>query len=153
MSHLNFSGSSDNCLNCPASARIISSFDFKHRTAYNILSYNLATVLRDQGDLKQAKEYHEHALAIRQQTLGPQNPDVPISYNNLGNVLGDQGDLKQAKEYHERALAIRQQTLGPQHPDVATSYNNLAIVLRDQGNLKQAKKYHERALTISSLVA
>ena len=26
----------DNCLNCPASARIISSFDFKHRTAYNI---------------------------------------------------------------------------------------------------------------------
>ena len=26
----------DNCLNCPASARIISSFDFKHRTSYNI---------------------------------------------------------------------------------------------------------------------
>ena len=24
------------CLNCPASARIISSFDFKHRTLYNI---------------------------------------------------------------------------------------------------------------------
>ena len=33
LSHLNFSGSWDNC---PASARIISSFDFKHRTAYNI---------------------------------------------------------------------------------------------------------------------
>ena len=29
LSHLNFSGSWDNCLNCPASARIISSFDFK----------------------------------------------------------------------------------------------------------------------------
>ena len=27
LSHLNFSGSWDNCLNCPASARIISSFD------------------------------------------------------------------------------------------------------------------------------
>ena len=39
LSHLNFSGSWDNCLNCPASARIISSFDFKHRTAYNILSH------------------------------------------------------------------------------------------------------------------
>ena len=35
-SHLNFSGSWDNCLNCPASARIISSFDFKHRTSYKI---------------------------------------------------------------------------------------------------------------------
>ena len=28
LSHLNFSGLQDNCLNCPASARIISSFDF-----------------------------------------------------------------------------------------------------------------------------
>ena len=36
LNHLNFSGSWDNCLNCPASARIISSFDFKHRTSYNI---------------------------------------------------------------------------------------------------------------------
>ena len=26
LSHLNFSGSRDNCLNCPVSARIISSF-------------------------------------------------------------------------------------------------------------------------------
>ena len=35
LSHLNFSGSWDNCLNCPVSARIISSFDFKHLTSYN----------------------------------------------------------------------------------------------------------------------
>ena len=32
---------------------------------------NLATVLGDQGDLNKAKEYHERALAIKQQTLGP----------------------------------------------------------------------------------
>ena len=43
--NLNFSGSRDNCLNCPASARIISSFDFKHRTSYNI-SFNLSTRVR-----------------------------------------------------------------------------------------------------------
>ena len=30
LSHVNFSGSRDNCLNCPASARIISSFDSKN---------------------------------------------------------------------------------------------------------------------------
>ena len=42
LSHLNFSGSWGNCLNCPASARIISSFDFKHRTSYNtFLSYDI----------------------------------------------------------------------------------------------------------------
>ena len=32
---------------------------------------NLANILGDQGDLKEAKEYHERAIAIRQETLGP----------------------------------------------------------------------------------
>ena len=34
--HVTFLSRENNCLNCPTSARIISSFDFKHRTAYNI---------------------------------------------------------------------------------------------------------------------
>ena len=34
--HLFFKDSWDNCLNCPVSARIISSFSFKHRTSYHI---------------------------------------------------------------------------------------------------------------------
>ena len=59
--------------------------------------YNLAIIVRDQGDLKQAKEYHERALAIGQQSLGPQHPDVANSYENLAMILGDQGDLKARK--------------------------------------------------------
>ena len=74
---------------------------------------NVANVVCKQGDLKQAKEYHGRVLAIRQQTLGPQHPNIAHSYNNLATLLGDQVDLKQAKEYHERALAIGQQTLRP----------------------------------------
>ena len=54
---------------------------------------NLASVLSRQGDLKQAKEYHERALAIRQKTLGPQHPDVASSYNNLANIHRDPCDL------------------------------------------------------------
>ena len=73
---------------------------------------NLGTVLGNQGDLKQAKEYHDRAFAIMQQTSGPQHPDVASSYSNLANVLSDQGDLKQAKGYRERPLAIRQQIWG-----------------------------------------
>ena len=39
-----------------------------------VSSYNnLANVLRKEGDLKKTKEYHERALAVRQQTLGPQH--------------------------------------------------------------------------------
>ena len=54
-------------------------------TSYN----NLANVLRDQGDLKQAKEYFEGTLAIMLQTLEPQQPDVAASYNNVALILGD----------------------------------------------------------------
>ena len=58
----------------------------------NILN-KLATVLGDQGDLIKAKEYHERALTIRQQALGPQHPDVVVFYNKLATVPCDQGDL------------------------------------------------------------
>ena len=57
---------------------------------------NLATVLKHQGDLKQAKDYHERALPIRQQTSGLQHPDVATSYNNLATVLRDHDDLEKA---------------------------------------------------------
>ena len=63
-------------------------------------------MLRNEGDLAQAKEYHERALAIREQTLGPQHPDVACSCNKLSNVLRDQGNLKEANENQERALVI-----------------------------------------------
>ena len=74
--------------------------------------YDVAAVLRYQGDLNQAKEYHNRALAAMPQTLGPQHPDDVISYNSLALVLLDQGDLEQATEYQERALAIRLKTYG-----------------------------------------
>ena len=57
---------------------------------------NLAIVLKYEGDLKEAKEYHERAFAIRQQTLGPQHPDVASSYDNFAALLCDQGDLEKA---------------------------------------------------------
>ena len=61
---------------------------------------NLATILKYQGDLKKAKEYHEPTLGIREQTLGPQHPDVATSCNKLANALSVEGELKEAKEYN-----------------------------------------------------
>ena len=44
LSHLNFSGSRDNCLNCPVSARIMSSVDLNTALHITLLSY--VTVLQ-----------------------------------------------------------------------------------------------------------
>ena len=40
LSHLNFSGSLDNCLNCPVSARIISSFNIHNDNNRNFSRSN-----------------------------------------------------------------------------------------------------------------
>ena len=108
----------------------------------------LGSVNHDLGDLQQAKEYHERALTIRLNNLGPDHLDVAMCCNNLGSVHHHLGDLEQAKEYHERALTIYLKKLGPDHLDVARCYSNLVIVLRDLSDLEQAKEYHQRALTI-----
>ena len=109
---------------------------------------NLAAVHKRLGDLQQAKEYYERALAIHLEKLGPDNLDVGTCYNNLGSVHDALGDLEKAKEYHERALAIRLEKLGPDNLDVGTSYNNLGVVHHNLGDLEKAKEYHERVLAI-----
>ena len=50
---------------------------------------NLAALLHNQGDLKQAKFYYERALAIWQQTFGRQHLDVATTYKSLARVLRD----------------------------------------------------------------
>ena len=80
------------------------------------------------GDLEQAKQYYEKALAIETEQLGSNHVSVATSYNNIGGVHYDLGDLEQAKQYYEKALAIQTEQLGSNHVSVATSYNNIGLV-------------------------
>ncbi len=90
----------------------------------------------------------ERALAIREEALGPEHPEVATSLNNLAGLLQDEGDLVGARPLYERALAIREKTLGPEHPDTATSLGNLASLLQDLGDLAGARPLHERTAAI-----
>ena len=58
------------------------------------------------GELGQAKDYHERAMEIWMNVLGPNHIDVATPYNNLGLVYEAMGELEQAKDYHERAIEI-----------------------------------------------
>ena len=90
----------------------------------------------------------ERALAIREEALGPEHPEVATSLNNLAGLLQDEGDLVGARPLYERALAIREKTLGPEHPDTATSLGNLASLLQALGDLAGARPLHERTAAI-----
>ena len=85
-----------------------------------------ATFLQQQGRLGESLHLFGWLLAIREQQLGPNHPDVAATLNNMAGVLKNQGE-------YSKAMAIDEQQLGPDHPEVSTTLNNMAGVLDDQG--------------------
>jgi tetratricopeptide (TPR) repeat protein len=112
------------------------------------LQHQAGRYLTGRADYPQARELHEHALAIREARLSLDHPDIANSLGDLANVLRVQGDLNRARLLHERALTIRETRLGNDHPDTARSLSDLANVLHDQGDLNRARTLLERALAI-----
>ena len=111
---------------------------------------NLASLLRNQGELASARSLFERALMISEKVQGPEHPDTATSINSLAHLLQEQGDLAAARPLLERALAIREKVLGPEDAFTGTSLNNLANLLQVQGELTAARPLYERALAIQT---
>jgi tetratricopeptide (TPR) repeat protein len=110
--------------------------------------HQLGTVKDDQGEYQEAITFYEKAVAILQQSLPPNPPDLAKSYNNIGMAYGSMGDYPKALSYYEKALAIQQQSLPPDHPDLVASYNNIGLVYYNMGDYPKALSSHEKALAI-----
>ena len=100
------------------------------------------------GAHKQAKEYHEKALAISMEIGDRQGEGV--EYGNLGGVFHSLGEYKKAKEYLEKALAITME-IGDRNGEGA-AYGNLGTVFHSLGDYKKAKGYYEKALASSMAI-
>ncbi|TDH59795.1 tetratricopeptide repeat protein [Dankookia rubra] len=96
----------------------------------------------------EAEPLMRRALAIDEQNLGPDHPDVAIRLNNLARLLRATNRYAEAEPLMRRALAIDEHSLGPDHPDVAIRLNNLAILLKDTNRLAEAEPLMRRALAI-----
>jgi tetratricopeptide (TPR) repeat protein len=105
-------------------------------------------LLRDTNRLGEAEPLCRRALAISEQSYGPDHPDVATALNNLANLLRDTNRLGEAEPLYRRALAIWEQSLGCEHPQVATALNNLAALLRDTNRLGEAEPLYRRAVQI-----
>ena len=109
---------------------------------------NLALLYESQGQYAKAEPLNQRALAIREQALGSDHPDVALSLNNLAGLYRSQGLYAKATPLVQRALAIFEQALGPEHPDVARSLNNLAGLYKSQGQYAKGEPLYQRALAI-----
>lgn len=105
---------------------------------------HLATSLGNLGQLRyrrrdypQAEALFRHALAIREQALGPDDHGIVQSINNLAALHYVRDELADAEPLFRRALTISEAHLGLSHPDLAVGLNNLAKLymrMRDFGN-------------------
>ena len=87
-------------------------------------------------------------MAIWEQSLGPDHPDLANALNNLASLLQDTNQLAEAEPLLRRALLIRQQSLGPNDPAVAQSLNNLGTLLEDTNREREAESLYLRAVEI-----
>jgi len=112
------------------------------------LLFQTGLYLDERARYVEAELLYQRALSIREQSLGPEHPDVADSLNNLANLYDSQGKYAEAELLYQRALSIREQSLGPEHPDVAALLNNLASSYRAQGKHAEAELLYQRALHI-----
>ncbi|CAF3820909.1 unnamed protein product [Adineta steineri] len=110
--------------------------------------YQLGWIKHNQGKYQEALSSHEKALAIRQQSLPSNHPDLGSSCMGIGNVHYSMGDYSKALSNYEKALVIRQQSLPSNHPELAKSYNNIGSVYGEIGDYPKALSYYEKALAI-----
>jgi tetratricopeptide (TPR) repeat protein len=115
----------------------------------------LGCIKANLGEYQEAIRFYEKSLAIEQQSLPPNHPNLAGSYGNIGVAYQNMGDYPKALSYFEKALAIRQQSLPPNHPDLASSYNNIGSVYGNigsvygnMGDYSKALSSFEKALAI-----
>jgi tetratricopeptide (TPR) repeat protein len=92
-----------------------------------------------------AEELYARALAIEEQSVGPNHPEVAAMLNNLAQIYGFEGRYDDAEKLYARAIDIWERTLGRAHPDVAGCLLNYAAILRKDHRKKEAGEMEARA--------
>jgi tetratricopeptide (TPR) repeat protein/predicted Ser/Thr protein kinase len=116
-----------------------------------LLLGHLASVEFGAGAYERAMQLQRRSLALREQALGSNHPDIWSPLGNLALIHEKLGEYEQARALHERVLAFVEDELGPQHPDMGSILNNLSENYRMTGEYAEAKQLSERGLSIKEL--
>lgn len=111
---------------------------------------SLATALRYQGSLAEAREIEERAVQICRHNQGELPAETLTAMTNLASTLREQGKYSDAHSLQTRVLAIRRLLLGEEHPDTLGIMNNLALTLGDQCDYSSAQELLEQVLAVNS---
>jgi len=115
----------------PYGNELLNQFELRLISKIGTLQNNLAVVLRDLGDFKQAKILLEKAMISDEKNFGEEHPSTARTYSNLATVLHNLGDFSRAKYFCEKAYHIFLAKFGEDHPNTITVRDNLDILLKE----------------------
>ena len=112
---------------------------------------NLAATLDNIGqlmlrrDVREAAQYFNGALEIRQRVFGMGHPRTGVTLHNLGAVAVQLGDTDTAERYFEAALVAKGEELTP---SLAATHVSLANSQSGRGDVASAHAHYARAAEI-----
>ena len=96
---------------------------------------SLAAVFESERSYTEAGSFYQHALALEEQTLGPEHPELARLLNNLGTIREREGNYSQAEPLYKRALTIWEKAPEANHRGLAITLCNLAHMYHVQGGI------------------
>jgi len=91
-------------------------------------------------------EPYRWALAVREESLGPDHLDVAAACHILGAMYLERERFAEAEPLLQRALHIRMRSYGPSHSDVVSTRDDLATLYRAQARRTEAESIGDGAL-------
>ena len=97
------------------------------------------------GRLDEASSHLERAVALREQTLGADDPSTLDSVHALGELRFYQGRVEDADALLHRCFEGRERSLGPDHPQTLSTLSDLGAVAQARGDLDDAERHYRDA--------
>jgi tetratricopeptide (TPR) repeat protein len=97
-----------------------------------------------QGRPRQAQEYIEEGVGLRQRLLGDTHPDTRASRAALGALLRETGKLHEARFMAEMLVDDCARLAGADHPETLAARSALAGTLAQLGEFERALELHEQ---------
>ncbi len=83
---------------------------------------------------------HKEAIKIREETLGPENHQLAVSWENLGTTQKIAGLFVEAEQSYKRAMAINMQVHGELHPSIAALYEVIRMKYNESKKRQKKRK-------------
>jgi tetratricopeptide (TPR) repeat protein len=112
--------------------------------------FGLGMIAFSVGEYEEARTRYDRALAIFEETLGPEHLEVVEVLTSLGTLAASRGALDEARQAWERAKEILEEVLGAEHPEVGKLITNLGVIDYESHDYPRAKASFEQSLALQT---